>query len=716
MQTALDSFGRLDVLVNNAGFLRDRMIVSTSEEEWDAVIRVHLKGHFAPTRFAGAYWREQQKAGSPVDARVINTSSGAGLMGSVGQGAYSAAKAGIAALTMVESAELGRYGVTANAIAPAARTRMTEAVFADTMAAPDGDAFDAMAPENVAPLVVWLGSAESAGVTGRVFEVEGGISVGGRRLAARQGDRQGRALGPGRARPDRPRAPRRGSATHARLRRVVSDLVGDEILEHYGVTAHARLRPDKVAIVAGERRITYAELDGAVSAMARVLRARGVGPDARLGIALRNRPEWIMAALATARLGAQVVPIPSGATADELEYFCHRRRRRVRARRSGVAGVPRRGRRRVDRAARRRRPRLRDAARRTRRARRGSPRPCSAPSRRRCSRSTAWSTTTRPTGSSTPSEVNITGSPLHHIAGFSGPHSALLLGHTTILLEHFDAAEWLAAIERERVTYTWCAPVHLYRVMQLPESVREAADVSSIKRVLHGSAPCPPSVKRGVMELFPPGAVWETYGGTETMGTVISAEEWLRKPGSVGRAAPGSTIKILDDDGDELPTGEVGLVYIGSDWGRGFRYAGPDVLTESVYRGELATLGDLGYVDEDGYLFVVDRRKDMVITGGANVYPAEVEAVLVGHPAIGEVAVIGLPDDEYGEIVTAVVVADGEITRERDHRLLPRAPRSVQGAAARRDRRRAPARPDGQDPEAPPQTPDPSAPTHRTGS
>ena len=175
VQTAIDSFGRLDVLVNNAGFLRDRMIVSTTEDEWDAVIRVHLKGHFAPTRFAAAYWREQQKADEDVDARVINTSSGAGLLGSVGQGTYSAAKAGIAALTMVESAELGRYGVTANAIAPAARTRMTEAVFAETMAAPDDDSFDAMAPENVAPLVVWLGSTESRGITGRVFEVEGGI-------------------------------------------------------------------------------------------------------------------------------------------------------------------------------------------------------------------------------------------------------------------------------------------------------------------------------------------------------------------------------------------------------------------------------------------------------------------------------------------------------------------------------------------------------------
>ena len=173
VQTAIDEFGSLDVLVNNAGFLRDRMVVSTSEEEWDAVIRVHLRGHFCTTRFAATYWRERAKEGQTVDARIVNTSSGAGLMGSVGQGAYSAAKAGIAALTLVEAAELGRYGVTANAIAPSARTRMTEQVFADTMAAPD-DGFDAMAPENVSPLVVWLGSADSAGVTGRVFEVEAG--------------------------------------------------------------------------------------------------------------------------------------------------------------------------------------------------------------------------------------------------------------------------------------------------------------------------------------------------------------------------------------------------------------------------------------------------------------------------------------------------------------------------------------------------------------
>jgi len=175
VQTAIDTFGGLDVLVNNAGFLRDKMLVGMSEQEWDAVIRVHLKGHFAMLRHAATYWRAESKAGRPRQARVINTSSGAGLLGSVGQGNYAAAKAGIALLTVQAAAEMGAYGVTANAIAPAARTRMTEAIFADTMAKPTDEAFDAMDPANVPPLVVWLGSTESDDVTGRVFEVEGGM-------------------------------------------------------------------------------------------------------------------------------------------------------------------------------------------------------------------------------------------------------------------------------------------------------------------------------------------------------------------------------------------------------------------------------------------------------------------------------------------------------------------------------------------------------------
>ncbi|MGW6024624.1 SDR family oxidoreductase [Streptomyces sp. NPDC055099] len=174
VRTALDTYGSLDTLVNNAGFLRDRMLVNLEEDDWDAVMRVHLKGHFLPMKHAAAYWRGEAKAGRGRHACVINTSSGAGLSGSVGQGNYSAAKAGILGLTLVASAELASYGVRVNAIAPAARTRMTESTFAETMAAPEGGGFDAMAPENVSPLVVWLASESSAGVTGRVFEAEAG--------------------------------------------------------------------------------------------------------------------------------------------------------------------------------------------------------------------------------------------------------------------------------------------------------------------------------------------------------------------------------------------------------------------------------------------------------------------------------------------------------------------------------------------------------------
>lgn len=207
LRRTLDTFGGLDVVVNNAGFVRDRMFVSCSEEEWDAVLRVHLKGHFCLSRLAAEHWRGRAKAGQPVAARIINTSSGAGLRGSMGQSAYSAAKAGIAALTLVQAAELGRYGITANAIAPAARTRMTEAFFAETMAKPESD-FDAMAPGNVSPLVVWLGSAESQEVTGRCFELSGG------EICLNDGWR----MGPKRSRDSRWEADEVGAAVHELLR------------------------------------------------------------------------------------------------------------------------------------------------------------------------------------------------------------------------------------------------------------------------------------------------------------------------------------------------------------------------------------------------------------------------------------------------------------------------------------------------------------------
>ena len=174
VDAALEAFGEVHVLVNNAGMLRDRMFISLTEEDWDLVMRVHLKGHYCLANILGRRWRDLAKAGTPVAGRIINTSSGAGLQGSVGQSNYSAAKGGIAALTLVQATELARYGVTANALAPAARTAMTESAMPDVVKAPDDGSFDAWAPENVAPLVVWLGSEGSGQVTGQVFESQGG--------------------------------------------------------------------------------------------------------------------------------------------------------------------------------------------------------------------------------------------------------------------------------------------------------------------------------------------------------------------------------------------------------------------------------------------------------------------------------------------------------------------------------------------------------------
>jgi NAD(P)-dependent dehydrogenase (short-subunit alcohol dehydrogenase family) len=174
IKQAISDFGRLDILVNNAGILRDRMLVNLAEDEWDAVINVHLKGHYAPTRHAAAYWREQSKAGNQINGRVINTSSPSGVFGNVGQTNYGAAKAGIAAFTIIAAQELGRYGVTVNCLAPNARTRMTEQTFGD-MQQPEEGQFDALDPSNISPVVVALASEEAQGVTGQCFFVYGGV-------------------------------------------------------------------------------------------------------------------------------------------------------------------------------------------------------------------------------------------------------------------------------------------------------------------------------------------------------------------------------------------------------------------------------------------------------------------------------------------------------------------------------------------------------------
>jgi long-chain acyl-CoA synthetase len=218
----------------------------------------------------------------------------------------------------------------------------------------------------------------------------------------------------------------------------------------------------------------------------------------------------------------------------------------------------------------------------------------------------------------------------------------------------FDAETCLATIERERVSWLTCVPTHLIRILALPATVRARYDLRSLKAVLHSAAPCPRDVKQAVMALLPPDTVWEIYGGTEGAMTMISPQEWVAKPGSVGRAfPPGSELRILDTEGDPVPTGMPGLIYARATMG--FRYRGAKVLDDQTWRGDYFTLGDIGYLDADGYLFITDRLKDMIISGGANIYPAEVEAVLFNHPAVGDATVIGVPDPHWGEKVKAIV-------------------------------------------------------------
>jgi long-chain acyl-CoA synthetase len=196
-------------------------------------------------------------------------------------------------------------------------------------------------------------------------------------------------------------------------------------------------------------------------------------------------------------------------------------------------------------------------------------------------------------------------------------------------------------------------------LLRLPQEVKDGYDVSSLEVVVHSAAPCPIEVKKQMMEWWGP-VIWETYGGMEGAATIAKPYRWLEKPGTVGRSVAGMKVKILDEEGTELPPDELGAVYLESVQGATFAYKDDPELTASVRRGTAFTLGDVGYLDEDGYLFIRDRAKDMIISGGVNIFPAEVEAVLSEHPLVGDVAVIGVPDPEWGEQVKAVVeLVDG---------------------------------------------------------
>jgi long-chain acyl-CoA synthetase len=257
-------------------------------------------------------------------------------------------------------------------------------------------------------------------------------------------------------------------------------------------------------------------------------------------------------------------------------------------------------------------------------------------------------------GAKRPSMHLCTG-PLYHAAPLAFSLSVpFFQGMGVVLMDGWDAEETLRLIERHRITHTHMVPTMFHRLLSLPEPVRTSYDVSSLRYVIHGAAPCPVAVKRAMIDWLGP-IVVEYYAATEGTGTFVSAEDWLARPGTVGKPATADHVRILDNEGGNLPPGEVGTIYLKAPEGARFTYYKHPEKTATAYSGDYFTLGDVGYLDADGYLYLTDRSADVIISGGVNIYPAETEAVLITHPAVGDVAVIGVPNTEWGEEVKAVV-------------------------------------------------------------
>jgi long-chain acyl-CoA synthetase len=254
--------------------------------------------------------------------------------------------------------------------------------------------------------------------------------------------------------------------------------------------------------------------------------------------------------------------------------------------------------------------------------------------------------------------VHLCCSPLYHTAVLNFATISLQLGHPVVLMDRFGPEQLLALTERHQVTHTHMVPTQFRRLLALPAAVRERHDMSSLRAVLHGAAPCPREVKEAMHGWWGP-VVTEYYAATEGGGTSITAAEWRDRPGSVGRPWPGSEIRVLDDAGQDVPAGEPGLVYLRMGTST-FDYHKDAAKTEASRARGMFTVGDIGHLDAGGYLYLHDRQSDMIISGGVNIYPAEIEAELACHPAVADVAVFGIPHDDWGEEIKAVVEpADG---------------------------------------------------------
>jgi long-chain acyl-CoA synthetase len=450
----------------------------------------------------------------------------------------------------------------------------------------------------------------------------------------------------------------------------------------HGLVANAAERPHHTALVCGERRLGYRAFAGLVNRTARALAACGLRANGRVALVLPNGIEFFAVTNAAATLGALAVPLNHRWRRDELGYVladCAADVLVVDAAFLGEVGP-------AIAAASRPAPErvlvvgeavgwpsfaaaVADAS--------DEPPPGALAQSGYNIVIYTSGTTGRPKGvihphvdpaigfaaqktlvemwGFRPDDVHLMVGPAYHTMPSAYVAQHLFVGATSVLMKKFDAEECLRLIATERVTTSAMVPAHFIRILELPAASRARYDLSSVRKILHAAAPCPPDVKRRIMEVFPPGTVWEFYGATEGPGTIISPEDWLRKPGSVGRPWPGVTVKILDDEGRECAPDVVGTIYLSTRGGRRFRYHNAEEKTAAAFRDDFFTVGDMGRIDADGFLFIADRKHDMIISGGVNVYPLEIEHVLASHPNVVDVAVFGVPDTRWGESIVAVV-------------------------------------------------------------
>ncbi len=446
-----------------------------------------------------------------------------------------------------------------------------------------------------------------------------------------------------------------------------------------GPAANAVNTPDKLALVFGDRRHTWREWNGRMCRLANGLRTLGLQPGDKVAVLLNNCPELIEVTSAMTKVGLTAVPLNYRLTAEEAQYIVHNSDARafifgseftervsviqedlpnIAPANFIVVGRPVPGFERYEDllgAHNDDEPSV-DA-------------PVTSPTMIYTSGTTGRPKGVARRGGSDPvvvmgiiqgfelgrDEVHLVCCPLYHSAPLLGVALTVALGGTLVIMPKFDAEEFLRLVEREKVTSTMAVPTVMKRLVALPPQTRQRYDVGSFRRMIFGAAPCPMETKRAVADFFG-NCLYEYYGSTDAgLNTILPPGDQFSKVGSCGRILPGNDVKIFDDDGRELGIGAVGDVYIHSSAVDNVRYYKDPEKTRLAFRGRHMTVGDMGYVDADGYLYLVDRKIDMIISGGVNIYPAEIEALIHEHPAVLDCAVLGVPNDEWGEEVKAVV-------------------------------------------------------------